>query len=39
VLYKTERPTFEERIREINQKAIERHGRLTLQQMLERRRV
>ncbi|MFA0752547.1 MAG: hypothetical protein IMHGJWDQ_000301 [Candidatus Fervidibacter sp.] len=39
VLYRTVKPTFEDRIREIREKALQRYGHLTLQDMLNRRRV
>ncbi len=39
VLYRTVKPTFEERIQAIREKAQQRYGHLTLQDMLNRRRV
>ncbi len=39
VLYKTYRPTFEDRIRTIQEKAQQRYSGITLREMLNRRRV
>jgi len=39
VLYKTYKPTFEERVQAIREKAMQRYQNVTLRDLLNRRRV